>query len=49
MEIEGGIINKRAAMKNYSRLRMKINKIAKKAAKDLYSHGSPICGRRTLL
>jgi hypothetical protein len=48
MKIEGGNINKCAAMGNYAKLRMKVNKIEKKAAKDLYSHGSPIRGVRTL-
>jgi hypothetical protein len=49
MKIDGGDIHKCAAMGNYARLRMKIIKIEKKAAKDLYSHGSPIHGRLTLL
>jgi len=40
MEIEGGNINKWAAMENCSRLRMKINKIGKKAAK-IYIHMGP--------
>jgi len=49
MKIGGGNVNKCAAMGNYARLRIKINKIEKKAAKYLYSHGSPIRGRRTVL